>query len=164
SSKYLLQRLSRSFAVNRTHRPFSSIAMDQTIECTINKLGKGSGGISGRFSQELIDVWTNSFTYRSLMTGVTHEIAGLETANNTIDSHAECTPRRLEVDDEDLTTIICKLTEENLFTCENEHCRKLLSGKIIHDDIIDNICTSYERGLEALKTYIQERFVMKLVC
>ncbi|CAF0764722.1 unnamed protein product [Didymodactylos carnosus] len=163
SSKYLLQRLSRSFAVNRTHRPFSSIAMDQTIECTINKLGKGSGGISGRFSQELIDVWTNSFTYRSLMTGVTHEIAGLETANNTIDSHAECTPRRLEVDDEDLTTIICKLTEENLFTCENEHCRKLLSGKIIHDDIIDNICTSYERGLEALKTYIQERFVMKLV-
>ncbi|CAF1452999.1 unnamed protein product [Didymodactylos carnosus] len=90
SSTYVLESLARSFAVNRTDRPFSSIAMDQAIECTINKVGKGHGGISGRFSQDLINIWVNSFAYRALLTTVTNEIAGLETSKNAIDSHIEC--------------------------------------------------------------------------
>lgn len=42
-SAYLRERLERSFAVTRTNRPFSSIAFDQGIECSINKFGKGRG-------------------------------------------------------------------------------------------------------------------------
>ncbi|CAF4187652.1 unnamed protein product, partial [Didymodactylos carnosus] len=43
SSGYIQQRLKKSFAVNRTNRPFSFIALDQTIECSINKFGKSYG-------------------------------------------------------------------------------------------------------------------------
>jgi hypothetical protein len=42
-SSYLRERLERSFTVNRTNRPFSAIALDQAIECSINKYGKGRG-------------------------------------------------------------------------------------------------------------------------
>mgnify|MGYP006897129038 CR=1 FL=1 len=45
-SSYLRERLAQSFAVNRTNRPFSAIALDQAIECSINKYGKGRGKIS----------------------------------------------------------------------------------------------------------------------
>lgn len=44
-STYLRERLERSFTVNRTNRPFSAIALDQAIECSINKFGKGRGRI-----------------------------------------------------------------------------------------------------------------------
>ncbi|CAF4469486.1 unnamed protein product, partial [Didymodactylos carnosus] len=73
-SPYLFQRLSNGFAVNRTDRPFSYIALDQTIECSINKFGKGCGGISGRFSHDLIDEWANSFAYRALLTTAAYEL------------------------------------------------------------------------------------------
>ncbi|CAF1476669.1 unnamed protein product, partial [Didymodactylos carnosus] len=163
SSASLLQHLARSFAVNRTQRPFSYIAMDQTIECTINKHGKSHGGISGRFNEQSINNWTNSFAYRAILSTVTNEIAGLETSKNTIDSHIECQPNRVQVDNEDLSTIVSKLNEENLFSFQHQHCRILSSGELIHGDIINNICSSFERGLEALKTYTEQRLVNKSV-
>ncbi|CAF1154261.1 unnamed protein product, partial [Didymodactylos carnosus] len=163
SSPYLFQRLSNGFAVNRTDRPFSHIALDQTIECSINKFGKGHGGISGRFSHDLIDEWANSFAYRALLTTATHELCQLETTNNSIDSHVECSPKRQAVDDDDLTMILSKLKDEKLFSAESQHCRKMLSGKIIHNDISDNICSSFERGLEALKIYIEQRLLLRIV-
>ncbi|CAF1145065.1 unnamed protein product [Didymodactylos carnosus] len=94
SSAYVSDGLARSFAVNRTNRPFSSIAMDQAIECTINNVGKGHGGISGRFSQDLIDIWVNSFSYPALLTTFTNEIAGLETSKTATDFHIECQQNR----------------------------------------------------------------------
>ncbi|CAF1484646.1 unnamed protein product, partial [Didymodactylos carnosus] len=139
------------------------IALDQTIECTINKFGKGHGGISGRFNPDLIDTWNNSFAFRALLTTATHEICQLETSHNSIDSHAECTPQRQAADDEDLTIIISKLKQEKLFVSDSLNCRKLLSGKIIHNDIINNICSSFEQGVQALTAYIDERLVNQTV-
>lgn len=45
-SIYLRERLEHLFTVRRTNRPFSAIALDQAIECSINKYGKGRGIIS----------------------------------------------------------------------------------------------------------------------
>jgi hypothetical protein len=44
-SIYLREKLAQLFTVNRTNRPFSAIALDQAIECSINKYGKGRGKI-----------------------------------------------------------------------------------------------------------------------
>ncbi|CAF1144041.1 unnamed protein product, partial [Didymodactylos carnosus] len=107
-AKSLFQILSKCFAVRRATRPFSTIGMDQTIECTINKMGKGHGGISGRFRPELVDIWPKTFTFRTL----------------------------LKLDEEDLTLILSKLNYEKLYSCENDHVAQLLSGKLIHDDIV----------------------------
>lgn len=67
-------------------------------------------------------------------------------SNNSIDSHAECSPYRQTSDDYDLSIIVKKLRQENLFTMVNTECRKIQSGLIIHDDIISNIISLYERG------------------
>lgn len=176
ATSYLVDRLARGFAVNRTNRPFSckfsaehhllkikffiyylDIALDQTIECTINRYGKSIGGINGRFDDETIDQWINSFAFRALASSTMHEICELETSNNSIDSHVECNPDRQEVDNEDVMVIVKALRPESLFDRNNDKCRKLRSGFIFHDDIIDNICTLQVRGLEALNKYIDER-------
>ncbi|CAF3390230.1 unnamed protein product, partial [Rotaria sp. Silwood2] len=163
ASPYLLSRMARSFAVTRSQRKFSSIALDQTIECTINKYGKGSGGINGRQDEQSISNWTHSFAFRSLLSSTLHEICGIETHRNSIDSHIECSPNRKAVDDQDLSIIVKLLRNENIFTSTNKKCHKILSGLIIHDDIIENITSSYERGEQYLSIYINERLVHKKV-
>ncbi|CAF3913624.1 unnamed protein product [Rotaria sp. Silwood1] len=45
ASSYLRENLEKFFTVNRSNRPFSAIALDQAIECSINKYGKGRGTI-----------------------------------------------------------------------------------------------------------------------
>jgi hypothetical protein len=42
-SVYLRERLKRSFTVNRTNQSFSDIVLNQAIERSINKYGKGQG-------------------------------------------------------------------------------------------------------------------------
>ncbi|CAF1281095.1 unnamed protein product, partial [Didymodactylos carnosus] len=159
ASPYLLKYLATSFSVQRTKRPFSAIAVDQTIECTINKYGKGRGGITGHFNTHLIDKWTQSFAFRSLLSNITSEICGYETESNNIDSHLECSPNRIVVDQNDLQLILSKLKSENLFSLDSEYMKILFTGKIIHKDIIDSICTSYQRGFRLLKEYIEDRYL-----
>ncbi|CAF1012305.1 unnamed protein product [Didymodactylos carnosus] len=163
ASSYLLNNLSTSFAVQRTSRPFSSIALDQTIECTINRYGKGRGGITGHFNMDLIDKWTQSFAFRALLSHVTSEICGYETATNNLDSHIECSPSRLAVDITDLQLILSKLKPQNLFLGASNQVRTLFTGKIIHSDIIDNICSSYKRGFDLMKSYIEDRLLISKV-
>jgi hypothetical protein len=139
-----------------------AIALDQTIECTINKYGKSRDGIDGRFDDKTIDQWVNSFAFRALASTVMHEICQLETAGNSIDSHAECSPHRQELDENDLTTIVRSLRGEDLFDTKNLHCCKLRSGMIFHKDITESVCSLHERGSEALIKYIDDRLVDKV--
>ena len=55
-----------------------------------------------------------------------------------------------------------KLKQEDIFSSANQF-RKLLSGKIIHADIIDNITTCFVRGEQGMITFIMDRLVNKTV-
>jgi hypothetical protein len=141
-SQHLFNHLSQSFAVSRSNRNFSSIALDQTIEATINKMGKGHGGITGRCSIDSIETWSNSFTFRSLLSTVTSELAGVESSYNSIESHIECSPTRMQADHVDLQILLDKLIDENLFSLDTNEVTQIFTGKIIHSDIIKSICQS----------------------
>ncbi|CAF3634152.1 unnamed protein product [Rotaria sp. Silwood1] len=139
------------------------IALDQFIECTINKHGKGKGGINGRFDEEAINNWTNSFAFHALAASTLHEIYSIETDNNFMDAHVECSPNRQLLDDNDLSIIIKKLRPENLFTMAHVECGRIQSDLVIHDDIISNITSLHEFGEQALSLFIHERIIQQQV-
>ncbi|CAM4841046.1 unnamed protein product [Rotaria magnacalcarata] len=99
-------QLERSFAVNRTNRTFSAIALDQTIEYSINKYGKD-----------------------------------------------------LAHDNKDLPIITNALHEENIFNKNNAHVRQIMNDKVIHEKIIANVVTMYERGLQGMHSFLQDWYV-----
>ena len=68
----------------RVNRNFSSIAVDQTIEVTINKMGKGHEAMTGRCSIQSIDIRSRSYTFRSLLSTITSELAGVESTLKVI--------------------------------------------------------------------------------
>ena len=120
-------------------------------------------GISGKFNTQLIDIWCQSFSYRSILSSITNDIACLERRNNSIDAHVECSPNRIVRDNEDLNIIMNKLKDENIFACDNFHVRKIMNGKIIHHKIIENITTMHHRGSERMNSFIQERYIDRSV-
>jgi hypothetical protein len=97
-----------------------------------------------------------------VLTSILHEICDIETEHNNIDCHVECTPQRQGKDNHELNVLLMKLKQEDIFSSANQF-RKLLSGKIIHDDIIDNITTCFVRGEQAMITFIMDRLVNKTV-
>ncbi|CAF1443747.1 unnamed protein product, partial [Rotaria sp. Silwood1] len=159
-SDELFNVLAKAFAVQRTSRPFSAIPMDQTIEVTINKAGKGHAGISGRYNKNMIDIWCRSFSYRSLLSTLTFEFAEYETDNDNIDAHIECSPSRLESDQHDFATLLNFFYKERLFTCEDETVTQLFFGQQFQTEIIDDILDYVRRGKVALEEFIKERFVL----
>ncbi|CAF2862598.1 unnamed protein product [Rotaria sp. Silwood2] len=159
-SDELFNVLAKAFAVQRTSRPFSAIPMDQTIEVTINKAGKGHAGISGRYNKNMIDIWCRSFSYRSLLSTLTFEFAEYETDNDNIDAHIECSPSRLESDQHDFATLLNFFYKERLFTCEDETVTQLFFGQQFQTVIIDDILDYVRRGKVALEEFIKERFVL----
>lgn len=118
-----------------------------------------SGGISGKFSDETVNVWCESFAFRSVLSSITNEIAAVERENNTIDAHAECGPSRRIQDDHDLTIILERFLDEDLFGEASRQVRTMMNGKIIDQMIIDNVTQLYDRGLEAMYVFILERYV-----
>jgi hypothetical protein len=90
-------------------------------------------------------------------------MCGVETSQNNMDSHIECSPTRLAADDRDLMELMTRLKKENIFLPSQPQFRKLLSGKIVHSDIIDNICTLFERGEQAMSAFIEDRLINKTV-
>ncbi|CAF2152973.1 unnamed protein product, partial [Rotaria magnacalcarata] len=154
--------LSKSFAVSRSNRNFSTIALDQTIEYPVAgtiDLGKGHGGITGRCSTDLIDIWSESYAFRSILSTITSELAGVESTSNSIESHIECSSSRMLSDHVDLQIILNKLVDEKLFSLDTDYVTQLFTGKIIHRDIIESNCQSRKLGAIALKGYIHDRLV-----
>ncbi len=108
---------------------------------------------------ESIEIWCKSFAFSSTLSSIINEIAGIEQTNNTIDAHAECSLTRMIQDDKDLSIITKLLYDENIFKIENIHVRKIMNGKIIHEKIIDNVVTMYERGLQRMHSFVQQRYI-----
>ncbi|CAF2446127.1 unnamed protein product [Rotaria sp. Silwood2] len=150
---YLFERISRAFAVTPSRRRFSSIALDQIIECTINKYGNGKSDSNGRLNEAMINDWTGSFAFRALAALTLHEICSVKTGDNSIDSHVECSLNRQILDDDDLSMIVKKLSQENPFSMINVECRKVQSGLIIHNG---NKGSSNSENIEDFNTLVKK--------
>ncbi|CAF1132099.1 unnamed protein product [Didymodactylos carnosus] len=157
----LSRRLEKSFVVKRTDRPFSSIPVDQALESSINRLGKGRNGVSEKFSNQGIESFCQTLIFRTMIYSAINDIVEIETNDN--DSHIECQQNRLELDMRDLQVIVTKLNEEKLFRDDKQNLTELFSGKIIHEAIVDDICSSFDRGELELKKFIKEQLIDRTV-
>lgn len=94
-----------------------------------------------------------------MLSSITNDIASIERTNNVSDAHVECSSFRMKQDNKDLAIIAKALREEHIFEENNVHGRKIMNGKSIHEKIIENFVTMYERGLQKMNLSIQERYI-----
>ena len=78
--------------------------------------------------------------------GIFHEICQIKTEKTSAEPHVECTRTRQQYDNQELYILLTKLKQEEIFFANTNQLLKLLSERIMHDEIFENICTPFVRG------------------
>ena len=155
------------FAVNTSNRiPFTRIGVDQAME-HLNKSTKGQGGISG--------ITTNPATLLKFCL-TAPELARLAdeserlvatTSTTAPPQHHQLSQSKIARQERSIAQLKSVLAPCNLFQTETgsensdyKGCMfKLMSKEIIPDEIQQSILATEETGMEAYKTFVEERII-----
>ena len=99
------------------------------------------------------------FGYRADLSRALHEICGMSSHADMLDAHLECSPNQQAIDSEDLSIILTKLREEQIFNASVQQCRKLSSCRVIHNEIVHDICDLFRRGKPELIKLTANRLI-----
>ncbi|GFN76610.1 hypothetical protein PoB_000311600 [Plakobranchus ocellatus] len=136
-SKELLQ--ANGFSVSRSDTPASRTHADMTIEQTINKLAKTSGGIV-RFSRSLPAYyrWCVTRHNRAQYVSATYQMANIQSKKCETHKESSLSKRKLseKADKKIMDTFSAFL---NLFNTERKHLACISSCQKVPEDIADDL-------------------------
>ncbi len=94
-----------ALSVRRTRKPFTRLAVDQTLECTVNAdaASRKGGIVAFTNSEEARRRWTVAHTAKSEIVGLLMEMTGLK---HKEDCTRELRPSRIKQDNDNLQKVI----------------------------------------------------------
>lgn len=145
------------FVVQRSINAFSQVAVDQTIEQTVNRDTKSKGGIGGFSSNRgAVQRWLLTSHERVAITLACREMAGICMTGG------DCTIKekgkeRMSVDEKDVQKVQATLTNwRNPFVpSDTDEICQLASGAIATKKLEDDLLMAYDRGNKAMETFIK---------
>ena len=155
---------SGDFVVQRSScNGFSQVAVDQTIEQTINCDTKSKGGIIGfSLNKAAVQRWVLTSHERAAVTQVCREMSGSHGVNDREQGVVkEMGKARLSRDEEDVCKVQSTLnTWINPFAqSDSDEICHLASGATASEHLEQDLLTAHDRGKEAAMAYIQKRLV-----
>ncbi|GFO17511.1 hypothetical protein PoB_004401600 [Plakobranchus ocellatus] len=154
-SKDLL--LANGFSVSRSDTPASRTAVDMTIEQTINKHAKTSGGIVG-FSRSLPAYyrWCVTRHNRAQYVSATYQMANIESKNCETHKESSLFERKLseKAVKKTMDTFSAFL---NPFDTEREHLVYISSGQKVPEDVADDLLKIEDVGKKSFKEFVDTR-------
>ena len=124
----------------------SNIPMDQTIETTINRFSKSTGGIQGKTEDEAsCRKWVR---LNHILCAVKEHMDKKIGKKKTINKHIELGARRMEKDESDVESIVNTINSwiPKLYS-EDQPLINLSNGKPASPELILNVNTTYDRGV-----------------
>lgn len=149
--------LANGFSVARSETPASRIPVDMTIEQTINKHAKSSGGIVG-FSRNLPAYyrWCVTRHNRAQYVSAAYQLANIESKNS--EYHKESNPSERKLSENAVRkTVETFIAFTNPFEVEREHLVCLSSGQKLPDDIADDLLKVEEVGKSSFEMFVKDR-------
>lgn len=148
------------FTVQRNSKSaFAQVAVDQTIEQTLNRDSKTSGGIVGiSLNQGAVQRWVLTAHDRARTLQICRKMAGMYDAQNQ--HHKETSSSRLKRDEGDVKKVMDTIESwVNPYETKNttDSLINIASGVKANDDITEDILSAEKKGAEAFTSFVQER-------
>ncbi|GFO22422.1 hypothetical protein PoB_004892700 [Plakobranchus ocellatus] len=154
-SKGLLQ--ANGFSVSRSDTPASRTAVDMTIDQTINKHAKTSGGIVG-FSRSLPAYyrWCVTRHNRAQYVSATCQMATIESKNYETHKESSLSERKLseKAVKKTMDTFSAFL---NPFDTERKHLLCTSSGQKVPENVADDLLKVEDVGKKSFKKFVDTR-------
>jgi len=145
------------------HNPFGRIAMDQTIEETVNKDTQTAGGTKG-FSLRAgaVSKYYINAEYRSLCL---KQLRNMTQVGNSELSHVDLTPSRIQKDEKAVQSLV-ELMENNWtnpFGSEPTELVSLSTGATAPPDVVNDLLTAQQKGETAYTTFQECRIEQTMI-
>ncbi|CAF1049848.1 unnamed protein product [Didymodactylos carnosus] len=161
TSTYLKTNLKNLVSASVTGKPFTKLALDEAIECTINKESKSKSGISGRMDNDHLHGYYRSSCLSAKMLKTTEELLDIEHRGNEL--NIENTISRIKRDNDDLKKIFSSV-KINPFLLKNDaNFIRLSTGVIIPNDVVKELINATAIGEEQTVNFITKRIIEKSV-
>ena len=150
------------FVVQRSsHGSFSQVAVDQTIEQTINRDTKSKGGIVGfSLNKGAVQRWLLTSHERAAITQACREMAGLH-ANDANEVVKEMGKARMATDERDVKKVETTLSNwVNPFNqSADEEIYHLASGLTASEKLEHDLLTAHNQGKQAMMEFFRRRLL-----
>ena len=147
----------------RSTNAFSSVAVDQAIEQTMNEKSKTTGGIVGFSTQPgAVQQWVVNAHQRAEITENTLDMAGLSSLS-VVSSHKEAATSRLQKDEQAVQSVLAVLSSwPNPFTADaDQPLSNISSGVAAPADVSHDLLSAYDIGEKQLHSFVKDRLVME---
>ena len=150
------------FSVSRSRTPAGRIAVDMTIEQTINKHAKSKGGIVG-FSRNLPGYYRWSVTRHNRAEYVSATLKMINNRCSDTDSHKELNPAEKRSSERRVQkTLLAFSAFINPFEVE-DGLVSLASGLKVHEDVADDLLSVEKTGKGLFESFVENRLKEKTV-
>lgn len=153
----------KGFSVSRSEVPAGRCAVDLTIEQTINKDAKTTGGIVG-FSRSLPTYyrWCVTRHNRAQYVSALQQITNLD--SKVHDNHKDLSASEIKSSEEAVRSTVRAFSAYiNPFEMDSEHLICLSSGIKISDDIANDLLTVNDHGKKLFEDFVNTRIENKTV-
>lgn len=148
-------------AQRSTDSSFSQVAVDQTIEQTINRDTKSKGGIIGfSLNKGAVQRWLLTSHERAAVTQICREMAGF-LVNDGNEVGKEMGKARMTVDERDVKKVETTITNwVNPFKqSDDEEICHLASELTASEKVESDLLTAHEQGKRAMTTFFKRRLL-----
>ena len=152
--------LAGEFGAQRSTKPFAQVAVDQTIEQTMNRHSKTRKGGTVGFSkkQSATQRWQLTVHDRAQITSQCHNLASL--GDEAEVRHKDQNPQRIQRDEQDVQVLMNTLTDwVNPFSDDSTHLNSLSSGCVAPPDVQSELEQAHCKGAAAFVAFVEDRLV-----
>ena len=149
--------LPRNWSVQRqTKYPFSQMACDQTIETTLNRDSKTSGGLVTKTRNSgAVKRWILSQPARSKIVRKCEEMAGI---NEETRSRKDLDPGAKRTNEEAVGRVMNTIQQmTNPFDGSHQQLVNIASRIVASDTCEEDMAHAYQRGLDCFQKFLEER-------
>ena len=155
--------LRTDFAQSITGNPYSNMAWDMWIECTMNKGSKmKSGWLSILQNEKQLMVHSRNVNNVTQIRAAQNTKANRKAAKR---KHKECSPKRKRVDEQRVQDLVSCMDEFNSFPFDpsTHTLRTLQSAVPASDELLADFTSAHDAGEEKLTNFMQKRVFSKTV-
>lgn len=153
--------LRTDFTQSITGKPYSNMAWDMWIECTMNKGSKmKSGWLSILHNEKQLLVHSRNVNNVAQIRAAHNALANRKEAKR---KHVECSPKRMREDEQCVQDLIACMHEFDSFPFNpaSPTLRTLQSAMPASDELIADFNSAHAAGEEKLTSFLQERVFSK---
>lgn len=148
--------VSGEFCVQRSHSPFAQVAVDQTIENTVNRQCKTKGGIVG-FTRNpgAVQKWLINAHNRAQVVENCKSMAGF--SQQCPSQHKEDSPSRKRIDEESVELVCSTLASWTGLFDHHDQLINISSGVAATEDVASDLENAYQCGNKQFTEFVEDR-------